>query len=572
MATPNEIKNKSATSPQLSSTLRKIIFLDRVTTTRNKEYENKLSDFIKKQKELQSGLSQDELNGMVKGFTRQYYRIEYDALSKYQAMKIELDALNEKQSSKKLTKKETSKQEELSFFVDMGPEAYAASQFFNDKNISELKKEYPLVEKQIKAEIKGIAEADYPNLSASMGARPAGVDLFNKSYPNLASQLKGELKGVTPDARRAALGLLKAGAVLSNPSSFLLSKGIGAILRTPTFKNMTSEIGESIKRTAESTGITGKLKKAMGSWSDVSMKRVATGVAAVGVVGMVTLGVMETESAEQLYADIRDSILDFSQTTGPEPDNNPTAYGNAEAKNSNMEFDKILGEEEPPLKVEETHTNPSVQAAAEAQRVLMEGEASTFDVFASLSNIKGETLSVAEIAEALDTGAKVDEVNNVATQEAKSMPVISGGEYKIKAGDTLSELVEERLKQTGNPYNYALIDSYVQQIAESSGRENADLIFPGDKITFPDMSSSTPIVSDKTLSMAVDEMTEYKPTECTDRVLNSLSSHNDPAHDAIERAAGLLNSDSSCQINPSLDNTAETTANDRSRNGSYRRI
>ena len=526
---------------------------------------------MKKQKELQSGLSQDELNGLVKGFTRQYYRIEYDALSKYQAMKIELDALNEKQSSKKLTKKETSKQEELSFFVDMGPEAYAASQLFNDKNISELKKEYPFVEKQIKAEIKGIAEVDYPNLSASMGARPAGVDLFNKSYPNLANQLKGELKGVTSDARRAALGLLKAGAVLSNPSSFLLSKGIGAILRTPTFKNMTSEIGESIKRTAESTGITGKLKKAMGSWSDVSMKRVAIGVAAVGVVGMVTLGVMETDSAEQLYADIKNSILEFSQS-GPEPDNNPTAYGNAEGKNSDMEFDKILGGEDTAPKVEETHTPQSVQAAAEAQRVLMEGEASPSDVFASLSNIKGETLSVAEIAEALDTGVKIDEVNNIAAPEAQMTPVVSGGEYEIKAGDTLSELVEERLKETGNPYNYALIDSYVQQIAESSGRENADLIFPGDKITFPDMSSSPPIVSEKTLSMAVDEMTEYKPTECTDRVLNSLSSHNDPAHDAMGRAADLLNNDSSCQINPSLDNTAENTANDRSRNESYRRI
>ncbi len=54
--------------------------------------------------------------------------------------------------------------------------------------------------------------------------------------------------------------------------------------------------------------------------------------------------------------------------------------------------------------------------------------------------------------------------------------------YEIRPGDTLSEIVQSRLRALGRPETASEIYSMVPRVAQANGLENPNLIFPGQKL------------------------------------------------------------------------------------------
>ncbi len=576
---PPQVKpeTKSATSPEYSATLRKIMLLDRIVKMRNDRYQQELADFVDNQTQSQANLSSSEMKGLEAGFTRQYYRHEYTALAEYQALLEErMDMLQQKQESG-LNPIEQDKLSKLDFYASMTPESYAASKLFDENVLKQFKKEFPQAQKEIVAEIKEIGKSNYPELSGQQAARPATVELFNKKYPHLRAELqemmKSNDKSISADGQ-SGLALLRAAGALANPSAYLMSKAVGAILKSDTFRPLVQQVGVSVSRVAEKTGLTGWAKKLMSNMSDVSAKRVAVGVAACCAVSCVAIGVMDPEGATQLYADLSENIMGFS--------NEQPAYARSDLMTNSadtgvldhaLESDVADSPETPSLDelpgVEDVSESPTVQEAPqtvtqgvedplpppdELQGIVNEANASDINnALLSAETTTGNVVpdSVAETATtqapptirdvqvvAGDGGVSSIEINSPVTDDG----TLPAEKIKIEDGDTLSELVEDRFRAAGKPYNYEMIDDYVDQVAALNGLEDKHLIKEGASLEFPAIEGRPPLVETGQVSVGMECITPVFPEQYTDRVSHALSNTgmNDPLGSAMSEACAYV--------------------------------
>lgn len=568
-ANPQADNKDSVTSPQHIAALRKIMLLSEIVQVRNARYETQLNAFLAQERKKKADLSPKEIVGLTEGFTRQFYAPEYAALAEHTQIVKDLKGLRETNKLHGLRgRKEKETFRRYEFLATMPPEAYAASKLFDDATADALKKEYPEVVKKLQEDIKAVRLSDFPDLSPQKGTGPAVIALFNQRHP----QVKNELAEMSrskdnylKQSGAAGLALLKWSSALMNPSGFLLSKALGGILRTPTFQPMVKAAALSVRRVSEYTGITGALKKAMGKWSDVSVKRVAAGVAIGVTVGLVSFGLLQPEEAQQLYVDISDSIENFALNK------EPVALANSDLSGSSMApLDAAFGTVEPipPVDASLAGIDPSTPMdanalamngvpAQSADQLLSElmidnpassslpstvdvqpdvaGPASPDDVLAAL----GEPTDPPSIADVKDVygGTTATPDPSIATT-----PSADASTYKIKPGDTLSEIVEDQLRQSGRPYNYTMITEYVAEISRANHIPDPDFIVAGDTLKLPDIPKADAMISPDVVKNGCDAITSVDLEKQTPRVMDALgelqkaSYHTDPALNGLKQA------------------------------------
>lgn len=567
----------SVTSPQHISALRKIMLLSEIVQARNARYETQLSAFLAQERKKKADLSGKEIAGLTEGFSRQFYAPEYASLAEHTQVMKDLNGLREKNKLHGLRgNKEKSTFRHYEFLASMSPESYAASKLFDDATVESLKKEYPEVVKKLQEDVKAVRLSEFADLSPQKGTGPAVVSLFNQRHPQLKNELTEMSRSKDNNLKQAGaagLALIKWSSALMNPSGFLLSKAVGGILRTPTFQPMVQAAALSVRRVSEYTGITGALKKAMGKWSDVSVKRVAAGVAIGTTVGLVTLGLLQPEEAQQLYADISESIENFALNK------EPVALANSDLSTSEMApldsaftsipdpvppIDGSLAGLEPsvpqlgadglamnnasPLSADELHSelmmdnplgdlSPGGQTTPGAAAPTLDGPASPSDVLSAL-NAPTEAPSVADVKDVYGGSSAAPDPS----ASASSPVPTDASTYKIKPGDTLSEIVEDQLKQSGRPYNYTMINEYVGEIAKANQIADPNVIFAGDSLKLPDIPKADLAVSPDVLQRGCDAITSVDPEKQTPRVIEALgelqkaSYHTDPGFKGLQQA------------------------------------
>jgi len=552
-------KSTSKTYPQHPNNLKKIMQLDALLAARNENFETSKAAYIDAQKTRMSNLTPAEIKGLEEAFTRRYYAPEFDALAEYAVLQKERDELMAKE---KLVSKDKVRLNELNFYHEMGAEGYAASAMFSDKSLKRLRSEQPDVEKELNKAISAQRRAYFHSVPVSQGNAMAIATLFDKRYPNVINELKDQAKSSTPGWSKggaAALALLKTASALSNPSGFLVSRAVGAILRTPTFAPMVTKVSNGVRYAVEASGLAGPVKKVVSKWGPVSFGRVAAGVACVGAVGLLALGLVEPDDAMSLMADMKAGVLDWYNGLDPDV---AFASSNSLTDHSQLMFDQAL--ETPdmqPVDSVDMASNPvpapDVAPDVTPGSALVDDDApspaiyAAFDPDALSANIDA-MLDVEQMASRLDGPSSLGDFEDFSPKlDSNFVDMnLSGGEvvsplpqvaeiptgvpdvtpdapltsYTIKPGDTLSEIVEEQLKASGTPYNYALIDAHVQQIALANGISDPDVIYAGKTLSLPGLETAEPMVPVADHSAMLQASLTPDPQMHTPRVVEQIAS------------------------------------------------
>ena len=315
-ATPETVDAKpSKTSPQYARSLRNIMLLDRVLAERNKRYEAELKAFLKEKKRLHPDLSGPDKEKLEEHFTRNFYGPEYDAMAEFSKLDEKRLPLLEKEaelakSGKSLSKPEKEQLTLLNVQVELGPEAYATQRLFDADTVKKFKRDYPEIEKELSAEIKAVASEGFESVNPKTRHMPATVALFNKKYPGLESEL-GKLKSSkdksTSMLGACAMGMLKAGSVMLNPTGFFVSQAVAGILKTKTFSPLREKAAVGISRVVNKTGLGDWFKRQCAKVPKDTLKKVTVGASLAASVTLIGLGVVEAEDVLKL----KESALAF---------------------------------------------------------------------------------------------------------------------------------------------------------------------------------------------------------------------------------------------------------------------
>jgi len=531
--------NKSKTNPQYSATLRKIMLLDSIMQIRASEYEERLSAYINKAKSRSSGLTEKEISGLEVVFSQMYFNFEFKAMAEY-------DALLKEKSELEPSDENLERISELSFYTGMGKEAYVAHKMFDRKVIDNFKKSFPKADRDIAKQIKefagGKSLASLPN---NLRTRPATVALFNAKYPNLNNEL-GKMSntsdGFAREAANAAKVMLKHSSALANPTGYLVSQAVGAILRTKTFQPLVESTAQTIKLASEKTGLTKAAKNSLSKLSDVNLKRVSLGVAAGCAGALLVVGVLQTDEAIEFAQNLSDSISSLSSPNMGVADTPSVVSDNSsfkmmdESLSSPTYYDEKLGDlfpfnsgaEVEPNYVESDMNSLSNQTVLEpslatsGDSVLQQSDAGVRsdgapELLASESTIEIKT-GVGEVS-VLEHN-KLNPVDSVDVDIEPPSTVIPQQSYTVVAGDTLSEIVESKLQESGRPYDYELISDYMELIKASNDLDSIDVIGVNQVLELPSFVASPDIVSPSQLVEAANNSVAYDPEMFSNKVVS----------------------------------------------------
>jgi hypothetical protein len=415
------------------------LLLERLLEQRELDYREKLSNYKRKVKEMK--IPEEKAQLMIEKFHRDFYDIESKALG-------DKLAFPDKLSDPKVPLKT---KEALSFYDAMTPEGFVATRFFNEKTIKQLSSRYPSVARNLNNEINSLVEAHVrknPSVSKFNAKKIVVSEMFNAKHPTLEKELNAKLSDKNAFSQYSALAakaLITPTKALLNPSGFLIGKAIGVIMKTEAMNPLKTKIATGINRLAEKTGLKTAIKNKLAKTNAVSVKRIATGVAVGCGVAMVTLGLMDYDNAIEIARDMGDNIISFAEN----------------AKMQTLNAMDGIGD----VSLDNTGTNPlGTESTNSADMPVIETPSSNVDN--SLSNS-----------------------NTVA-------PLFNGTkELVIAKGDTLSELIEQELKESGVSYDYSTIQKYVDLTAEMNQIENPNMIKYGETIKLPDIVDQVDISS-----------------------------------------------------------------------------
>lgn len=516
--------NKSKTNPQYSATLRKIMLIDAIMEKRNDAYEEKLADYLKKANRLSANLTPEEISGLKVVFSQGYYSHEFKAMAEYDAIKKEADDLNALESR---NDKQQARLEEISFYSTMPKETFVAHKLFDRSVIEKLKKSFPSANREISKSIKEISERkEFSKLPKNQRTRPATVAYFAEKYPNLHNDLAkmASTKDMfSRESANAGLAMLRYSSALTNPTGFLVSKAIGAMLKTETFQPLVKNVSKSIKNASEKTGLTKAAKRGLSSLSDVSLKRVATGVS-VGCVGaLLVVGIVEPEQAQELVQNMSESITSLGFDSA----------NSALATSSNLIsdgsdytlMDQVLGGESPsggePLA--EGAPKPS---GSEPLPEAIEKPSGAVEESTVLTQPDPEVLS--DKSEPLVEGGKPErtvlEVIGDAPDKTVEPDVSVQQSYIVQPGDTMSEIIESKLQEAGVPYDYNLISDYLDVVKEMNDIDNIDEIRPNQEFKMPAFTPVPEIVDNSVVNEFAANSVVYDENKFTPRVVDFASS------------------------------------------------
>jgi LysM repeat protein len=529
--TPETVSAKpSKTSPQYARSLRNIMLLERVLEERNKRYQRDLKIYLSSKKKLHPDLTNADQVKLEEHFTKNFYGPEYSAMAEFSKLDEKRLVLLEKENelAKKgnaLSKGESEQLAILNMQVEMGPEAYATQRLFDADTVKKIKREYPEIEKNLSDEIKEMSKNGFENHNPATRHMPATVALFNKKYPGLNSELNSMKASKDPQRSMlgaCAMGMLKTGSVMLNPTGFFVSKAVSGILQTKAMAPLRENAAIGISRVVNKTGMGEWFKRQCSKVPKNTLKNVALGASVATSVALVGLGVVELEDAYK----IKDSALAFVESI----DMKQVSEDFNNAIDSTRDYfsnpDELLAG---PDSVKDYSMIDSLSAEPEQNPGIING-----DVPTSEYNVGTNAPPVEPTVENAETAPEKTAVENAeatpdkpavenaeanpekpAVENAEPSPVdpssknvdVSEKElfpksYTVESGDTLSEIVEERLQAAGVPYNYGLISDYVELVAANSDISDPNVIMVGQDLDLGTLPAPSEIMSPEQLQEA----------------------------------------------------------------------
>lgn len=468
----------SKTSPQFAATLRKIMLVAQIINKRNAEFENELKAHLKlyegkKVSDLFENPKQQKKR-YAEAFSRAYYAEEMKAISEFEAIRQRHEKRQDPSFSDGVSPDVIDREK---YILSQGLEHYVAQSLFSDESFASLSKKYPKEAESLKREIQIEAESFKSSFPASAAHMPATVRVFNKRYPQLGKELENMRQNSAPESHSfklstAALGMLKVGSAAMNPSAYLVKMAIGAILQTKTMQPLVKGVAHAIENVVQKTGLKERIRN---QFSDVSWKRVAVataGLAALGTAGLMAVGIVDYEESKLLVAKTYDSI---------------SAWVSENAKN----VGDITAQNELPMGSEPYNLENIEQPTATTDTVLKSETSSDLNATSDKTEIAPE-----ESAPEASNETQEQAVTNSAEEATPLSPtVLDSKVYRIVPGDTLSQIVEARLREAGVPYNYSIIQQHMDVISQLNGIEDQNKIFAGRQLELPPISGNTAFIS-----------------------------------------------------------------------------
>jgi hypothetical protein len=331
-------KGKNGSVQQQS--LERLLFLSRVMPAREKAYKESLAKRLEDFKSTYPGHTDKELDGVSESFHREFYQAEIKAqAAQAKIQKQYQNMLNKFDAGKILSEEEQKSFPEKKMLAEMPRETFIGQFLYRNEGANLLEKQFPEIKQSVVDDIKQAAES-HPDQTNLVAKRMGTVDVFNKEFPGLKDEMlkmRGDSKNPElQDMGRYGLTMLKYGMAVSNPSGYLVSKAVGAIVQSKAMEPMRKSISSGIKNMAERSGLTALARKGFSKMSDVSLGRVAAGVAAGAVCVGVTVGMVDPENAEIVYNGIVDSVTEMANHS---PD---TAYAGPSSEGARTIFDDVL--------------------------------------------------------------------------------------------------------------------------------------------------------------------------------------------------------------------------------------
>lgn len=527
----NTIK-PSRSNPQYAGMLRKIMLVDAIIKARNDDYDRQLEEFLAKSPKLNA----KERDAVIGQFTRGFYREETDALATYEAIKKR----HQNRIDPTFNSGDTETLEKERYILAMGPEAYVAQSLFTDSAFISLSAKYPGAAEKLKRDIRAESTLFKNDFPASAAHWPATVSLFNKRYPGAQYELEklqenpggpDSLNAERKGLMSAALTMLKVGSAVANPSGFLISKAIGGLMQTDAMKPMVNGVALAVKRVGERSGLTSAVKAQFSKLSTTQKTVVAGALATVGVTTMVMLGLVDADKAIDYAHNMIDAIKESSiniAEQGYEVAASAYDYASSELGIGAPEKftqvagggfqDGILSDPDSSLKEPVgTPVNDTQDGSAPG-------------------NLPPKTPASPEnIASVLEQSGQPAPENISPSAPPENM-IAPAENYRIKPGDTLSEIIEARLQQAGIPYDYNTIAFHVNAAAEFNGLDNPDLIVSGKTITLPEISGATKLASTKDIADAMKsayDVADFKPHDFSQSLNAPLVGKADPFADPL---------------------------------------
>lgn len=434
--------------------LRSMMLVDRVAPLRNARY---LSD---KTQILTSDVNDKEKNRLIEQLTKQTFHLEMEAVSQYTAMRAQVEDMLKQQRAaenlgRKMPRRFMEKFSKMEQIASLPLEAFVAQTLLQAPAIRQFKKQYPEIDKQLKMQIREAVRRnnDLQVLHPCARHLPATVDVFKEQYPLVAQQLEKQVQ--SPPAEMpfiasisaVALGLLKTKSESAFQDPKLNSRAFGAISMTETFAPMIRRINYGITQILSSVSLKPAVKKLFASTPMKRLQHVAMGVGLSltllsGVQGLLP-------SSEQ--PELAQQMMQLAEHVTQEDRRKLSLMGSAHV--------------------------PGVEHAPDPETTVLFSPALT-----------GEGMGP-EIP-AYDGGVVYEQVHEDFVSE---QPSAYGGSYQIKAGDTLSEIIEAQLEYAQVAYSYAQVMELTELTAEVNGIDNPDVIRAGDTLTLLQMPGNETI-------------------------------------------------------------------------------
>lgn len=418
-----------------------ILFLERALKHRNERYSTLEKNIISQQ----GSMPENKYNNTIKALPSMMYKIEIELFNRWEIL---TDKEKKCPADYKLSN-------ESKLANSMTAQEYVSAKMFSKSVISKLRDAYPHVWANLKADIKDIAISNYGQYHGNAEMRLATMDLFKKEHPSIDRQFKqindinlekSNLPKDEKDALKCAKKLLATGALFANPSGAVLSKGIGLIMRTKAMRPLRDEVSKGIKNAIEKTGLVARFSNL---YSSSKLTRAVTiGAAACGGVALVAVGLMEADVAIDHVASLADKVM---------------VAGEVEALAS-------------------TNADIAIEKISLADTNDIDNPASAADIIDSLQY--GTTSNTTS----LDSLAPMGESNFDANQSdiyaaivqssypSQALQIASSNIYTAEFGDTLSEIVEQRLIDAGEPFDSEMLYEYTELVAANNNISDANII------------------------------------------------------------------------------------------------
>ena len=580
-------KERGKHAASAAQSFRRILHIEEMNKYRNDNFEQA---YQKRKSEYQTqfaDLSEERLKGLMEAFTRGYYQPEYNLMAEYQAKREKWVDLKEKEGA--MSPSDKKEFEKLTAVMNMNEYEYIGSRILDHDVYSQIKgtfdkKELKNVLDNVDAPIREIArQMDESMLPKGIKrTHAATIDFFSSSKPELRNEIEAMKSKASGDAEmepfKQASAILRAGMILHNPSGYLVSKGLSVIMGTKAMRPFAEGVKKSVDNMVEKSGIKASMKRHMQKLSPGAAKMIAGGVAAAAFGVLAVTGVIDpVEAVDRGIAFVND-ITDMSDSVMPNGVPEPEVPGAAGispwAENGFADSGKVTenndvdifwdldNQQVPPYDGDisdmgidvDGEAEPEVEPGPEPERQPEpDAEVEPEPDAEPTPEVAPETDPEVEVEEDEPTvkdcvapdapdGDGVKE-SEPAVNDESSTP--SNEKYIVKPGDTLSEIIAERLEAAKIPYDYGMIDSYVDKVVEmNDGITDKDLIYPGSNIELPGFATATPEVSPEILANAQNDMTvmpEVPSQEQVEALKNTgLYPTNDPIGPTLQKASETL--------------------------------